>query len=59
MCTMHEVTEFIPNRGWIYPYRCSRCGGCFLCQHDLVGYEYWICHDGYEKPTQPDRGVDA
>ena len=37
-CTLHEVIE-----GSVYPYRCHRCGGCFLCQHYLLGYRYWVC----------------
>ena len=51
---MHETVE----QGY-YPYRCSRCGECFLCGHKLLGYEFWVCSDGYKKPTRPDPGVTA
>ena len=27
----------------IYPYRCSRCGRCFVCHHWQIGYRWWVC----------------
>lgn len=54
---MHLVEEVNANGERIYPYRCSRCGGCFLCEHKQIGYEFWVCRDGYHKPTTPDPGV--
>lgn len=56
-CTMHTVQELNNEGQWVYPYRCSRCGGCFLCAHTLIDYAYWVCADGYRKPTLPDPGV--
>lgn len=53
-CTMHLTIE-----NGVYPYRCSRCGRCFLCGHSLIGYAFWVCHDGHQKPTTPDPGVRA
>jgi hypothetical protein len=43
----------------IYPYRCSRCRRCFQCGHGLIGYDYWVCFDGFKKPTEFDPGVVA
>ena len=58
-CTLHDVVE----RG-VYPYRCSRCGECFVCRHflffDEVGERhYWLCRDGSggRVPTTPSPGV--
>ena len=38
LCTIHEVIEC-----GIYPYRCSKCGRCFICGHIRVGYRWWLC----------------
>lgn len=41
-CTLHTVIEgHWPLR--CYPYRCPRCGQCFVCRHWLIGYRWWVC----------------
>lgn len=55
-CTMHAVIE-----NGVYPYRCVRCGSCFLCQHTAHthpdGTRCWICPDGAHFPATPSPGV--
>lgn len=51
-CSMHNTVE-----GGVYPYRCSACGGCYLCQHKLRRYEFWECFNGKLRPTHLDPGV--
>ncbi len=43
-CDLHDVVE----GGWggrpvVYPYRCSHCGRCFVCQHWTLGHSCWLC----------------
>jgi len=56
MCTMHETIEN-ENGIDIYPYRCYRCGGCFLCEHKLIYPKWWVCADGTKVSTRPTPGV--
>ena len=56
-CTLHDVIEQDAQQRDVYPYRCSCCGRCFLCAHRLIDYAFWICHDGFNKPTTFDPGV--
>ena len=56
-CTLHDVVE----RG-VYPYRCHRCGECFVCKHTLVfigqtGQRAWRCANGSIVPSTPSPGV--
>lgn len=51
-CPIHDVVE-----DDVYPYRCSGCGFCFICQHTLVGYHSWVCPHGVRKATTMDPGV--
>lgn len=51
-CTLHDTIE----RG-VYPYRCSRCQGCFVCQHRLIDRSFWICRDGGQVSTRLSPGV--
>lgn len=33
-------------------YRCSRCGGCYHCEHVAVDdNKFWICADGKKRPV--------
>lgn len=32
-------------------YLCPRCGWCFVCAHQLVYPETWICGDGGRRPA--------
>lgn len=50
-CTVHDTVE-----GSVYPYRCARCGGCFICQHRLKGRLFWVCADGVEVPATMSPG---
>lgn len=66
-CTMHDTIEFTrtsPDAGYdSYPFRCPRCGECFLCAHKLTHLQQhtthtwaWTCPDGYvalATPTEP------
>ena len=41
--------------GWKI-YRCSRCQGCYACEHTAVydhgsGRWHWICRDGKKRPV--------
>jgi hypothetical protein len=56
-CAVHDVIEIDADERPVYPYRCSRCGGCFVCEHQLVGRTHWICRDGFRKPATRDPGV--
>jgi len=61
LCTLHDVIE----GGWggqprVYPYRCYRCGRCFVCAHTQSGQhptQQWICHDDGIVPATPSPGV--
>ncbi len=53
-CTMHEAIE-----GVFYPYRCARCGRCYLCGHILLDYAIWVCHDETRTPTTYAPGVQV
>jgi hypothetical protein len=56
-CPLHDAME--EERGWmVLVYRCSRCLGCYLCQHrvDLDGRR-WRCCDGVWRPVVFDPGV--
>ena len=44
MCSMCSTVEGTREAGiGVYPYRCHRCGRCFLCGHWLIGYKLWVC----------------
>lgn len=55
-CTLHDVIE----RG-VYPYRCHRCGKCFVCAHTQTTYQRgqlaWVCADGCIVPARFTPGV--
>jgi hypothetical protein len=63
-CTLHDVIE---GGGWggqprVYPYRCHRCGRCFVCQHTpgTIGNEhFWVCADGIVVAAKHCSGVPA
>lgn len=59
-CTVHNDVEGPAGRR-IYPFRCHRCGECFICGHKLIfpreAGSYWICADGGSMPTKPSPGV--
>jgi hypothetical protein len=41
-----------------YVYRCSRCGGCYVCQHGLnQAKTAWKCTDGALRPVGFDECV--
>jgi len=37
MCSMCSTIE-----AGCYPYRCQRCGRCFICSHRRLSYRWWI-----------------
>ena len=55
VCTLCNAIEET-KAGRVYSYRCSRCGECYACSHELIGYDFWICKDGARKPTTYDPG---
>jgi len=45
---MCEACDQRGSRGELI-YRCSRCGGCYFCQHtaeEIAGRWFWHCTDG-------------
>lgn len=63
-CTMHDIIEERTGDGGAiercYPYRCSRCGGCFACEHVLSrALRWWTCTDGKHITTRYNAGVQA
>jgi hypothetical protein len=35
-------------------YICSRCGHCYICEHEAVWTDYgwvWLCPDGKSRPV--------
>jgi predicted nucleic acid-binding Zn ribbon protein len=41
----------------IFPYRCSRCGGCYQCEHKFNENGTVRCKDGVVRPVIQDPGV--
>lgn len=42
----------VVKRVEIYPYRCTRCLGCYGCQHQVSkDYSKWLCQDGVWRPA--------
>lgn len=63
-CTMHTIieerTDSLGARVRVYPYRCSRCGGCFACEHRISPtLRWWTCKDGKHISTRPNAGAPA
>lgn len=56
-CTIHDVIETDHEGNRVYPYRCSRCGGCNICQHKQIGYTHRVCRDGAKRHMGWDPGV--
>lgn len=68
-CTMcHETELTVDSRGTrhlVYAYRCSRCGGCYACEHtfDLDGANWCdphptcVCVDGVTRDVIQDPGL--
>ncbi len=61
-CTLHTVVE----GGWngqplVHPYRCARCGRCFVCQHSQWGPDncLWVCFDKARIRSTPNPGTPA
>lgn len=45
------------EEGWLV-YRCSRCGGCYACEHVAsADRKTWLCSDGVRRPVVFDQGV--
>ena len=57
-CTRCRDIEIDQNGSAVYVYRCSRCGGCYGCEHEVSrDYRSWKCKDGNWRPVIFDRGV--
>ena len=50
-CPVHDVTCW--QCGWKV-YRCSRCRGCYQCEHEALyenGVWVWLCRDNRKRPA--------
>ncbi len=55
VCWIEGVT---PSQAGHYVYRCSRCGGCYACQHDVdLEHRRWRCRDNEWRPASFDDGA--
>lgn len=58
-CLMCDIVEGPPHDRRLV-YRCTRCGGCYVCEHSVdLDKRLWRCKDRAWRPVIHDPGIKA